>query len=92
MKALTWKAVFASLNPSPVFEVVAVWAEGLAMNGDRSRSKEIDCADDYAVPKRAANEQLRAKEDVAVPLSEILNARSDGHESQRIVPGQPLDT
>jgi len=29
-------AVFASLNPSPVFEVVAVVAEGLAMNADES--------------------------------------------------------
>jgi hypothetical protein len=48
MKDLTWKAVFASLNPSPVFEVVAIVAEGLAMNGDEPRSKEIDGADDSA--------------------------------------------
>ena len=46
MKALTWKAVFASLNPLLVFEVVAILAEGLAMNGDESRSKEIEGADD----------------------------------------------
>jgi hypothetical protein len=46
MKALTWKAVFASLNPSPVFEVVAIVAEGLAMNADESRSKETEGADD----------------------------------------------
>ena len=46
MKALTWKAVFASLNPLLVFEVVAILAEGLAMNGDESSSKEIDGADD----------------------------------------------
>jgi hypothetical protein len=46
MKALTWKAVFASLNPSPGFEVVATLAEGLAMNGDESRSKETEGADD----------------------------------------------
>ena len=41
MNALTWKEVFASLNPSPVFEVVAVLAEGLATNGDESCSEEI---------------------------------------------------
>jgi len=46
MKALTWKAMFASLNPSPVFEVVAILAEGLAMNGDESRSRETEGADD----------------------------------------------
>jgi hypothetical protein len=46
MKALAWKAVFASLNPSPVFEVVAIVAEGLAMNDDESGSKENDGADD----------------------------------------------
>jgi hypothetical protein len=38
--------VFASLNPAPVLEVVAILAEGLAMNGDESSSKEIDGADD----------------------------------------------
>jgi hypothetical protein len=34
MKALTWKAVFATLNPSPVFEVVAIFGEELAINGN----------------------------------------------------------
>ena len=40
MSALTWKAVFASLNPSPVFEVVAAFAEGLAMDDDESPSQK----------------------------------------------------
>jgi hypothetical protein len=51
MKALTFKAVFASLNPSPVFEVVAMLAEGLVLNGDESRSKEIAGASDLALPE-----------------------------------------
>jgi hypothetical protein len=46
IKSLTWKAVFASLNPSPVFEVVAMLAERLATNGDESRSRNIDDAKD----------------------------------------------
>jgi choline dehydrogenase-like flavoprotein len=33
VKAQTWKEVFASLNPSPVFEAVAVLAEVLAIDG-----------------------------------------------------------
>jgi hypothetical protein len=34
MKALTWKEVFASTNPSPVFEALAMFAEDLAIKGD----------------------------------------------------------
>ena len=30
MKTLTWKSIFAALNPSPLFEAVAAFAEGLA--------------------------------------------------------------
>ena len=41
MKALKWKEVFASLNPSPVFEAVSMLAEGLAMNGDESVQKKL---------------------------------------------------
>jgi hypothetical protein len=44
MKALTWKAVFASLNPSPVFEAVAAFAEELAMNSDESCSERDSIA------------------------------------------------
>jgi hypothetical protein len=46
MKALTWKAMFASLNPSPALEVVAILAERLAMNGDEARSRDTEGADD----------------------------------------------
>jgi hypothetical protein len=63
MKALTWKAVFASLNPSPVFEVVATLAEELT-KGDDSCSREIDDANASAVPKHA-------EKYAALPLSEI---------------------
>ena len=42
MKSLTWKEVFASLNPSPVFEVIAIFAEGLATNGDEFCSRNDD--------------------------------------------------
>ena len=45
-------------------------AEELAMNGDKSRSREIDGADDSVVPKREAK-RLHAKEDAALPLSDI---------------------
>jgi hypothetical protein len=31
MKALTWKAVLAALNPSPVFAAIAMFAAELAM-------------------------------------------------------------
>ncbi len=62
MKSLTWKSIFASMNPSPVFEAVAMFGEGLAMNGDESGSNEIDRADDSLVPKRPTNERSHAKQ------------------------------
>ena len=34
MKALMWKAVLATLNPSPVFEAVATFAEEFVINGN----------------------------------------------------------
>ena len=49
MKANTRKAVFAALNPSPVFEGVAVFAEALAMNRNDSCLNDFDQADDFAV-------------------------------------------
>jgi hypothetical protein len=40
MKALTWKAMLATLNPSHVFAALAGFAEELAMNGNgRHRNK-----------------------------------------------------
>jgi hypothetical protein len=62
MKALTWKAVFASMNPSPVFEAVAMFGEALAMDGDESRASEIEGAVDSAIPKRLPNERLHSRE------------------------------
>ena len=41
MKALTWKEVFASMNPLPVFEAVAMLAEDLAIKGDESYKQEV---------------------------------------------------
>ena len=35
MRTLTWKAVIKTLNPSPVFEAVAMFAEELATNDSR---------------------------------------------------------
>jgi hypothetical protein len=66
-----WKAVFASLNPSSVFEAVAILAEGLAMNCGEYCSEEIEAADDSAVSKREANSDCTLKDDAAQPLSEI---------------------
>jgi hypothetical protein len=39
MKAVTWKAVFAAMSPSPVFEAVAEFAEVMA---DEGRSAMVD--------------------------------------------------
>ena len=62
MRALTWKAVFASMNPSPVFEAVAMLGEELAINGDECRANEIDVAVDSAVLKRLSDERPRSRE------------------------------
>jgi hypothetical protein len=70
MKPLTWKAVFAAWNPSPVFEAVAMFAEGLAMRGEESLSKEIGGANDFALPKRNRQISALASEDAPLP-SEI---------------------
>jgi hypothetical protein len=70
MKAITWKAVFASMNPSPVFEAVAMLGEELAINGDELCANEIDEAVDSAVLNRLSNERLRSRE--ADPSSKRL--------------------
>jgi hypothetical protein len=41
MKTLTWKKVFASLNPSPIFEAVAMLAEELAFEDTESHKQEV---------------------------------------------------
>jgi hypothetical protein len=40
MKAL-WKAFFAALNPSPIFEAVAGFAENLATRPPRTNPKQL---------------------------------------------------
>lgn len=41
MKAATWKAVFAAMSPSPVFEAVAEFAEVIVqMDSEQSRSRK----------------------------------------------------
>jgi hypothetical protein len=62
MKALTWKAVFASMNPSPVFEAVAMFGEALAINRDEYRANEIDGPVDSAILKRLPNERPRCRD------------------------------
>ena len=62
MKALTWKAVFASMNPSPIFEAVAMFGEALAIKGDESRENEIDGTVDSAVLKRLPSERPHSRE------------------------------
>src|SRR6516162_9664968 len=52
MRTLSPKTTLAALNLSPVFEAVAILAERLVLNGDESKTGEIDGADDFAVAKR----------------------------------------
>jgi hypothetical protein len=50
MNTLTWRDVFASLNPSPMFEAVAMLAEELAMNSDVSGSRNFEDTNDADAP------------------------------------------
>lgn len=40
MKTLTWKSMLAALNPSPLFEAVAAFAEELATRDSQICSKQ----------------------------------------------------
>lgn len=51
MKALTWKEVLVALNPSPVFEVMEMFAEGLVIRGGERRANKIGGANEFGVPK-----------------------------------------
>jgi hypothetical protein len=42
MRTLSPKTLLAVLNLSPVFEAVAIFAERLVLNGDKSKAGEID--------------------------------------------------
>jgi hypothetical protein len=50
MKAITWKATFAAMSPSPVFEAVADFAERLTLSRVESRYAEIGRASDSPAP------------------------------------------
>jgi hypothetical protein len=59
MRTLSSKALLAGLNPSPVFEAVAIFAEGLVLNGaSESGSSEIDGADNSTAPSRTRRPAL----------------------------------
>jgi hypothetical protein len=51
MKAATWKAVFAAMSPSPVFEAVATFAEAMVDQRRRTPFKEPNNA--VCVPARS---------------------------------------
>jgi hypothetical protein len=51
MKAVMWKAIFASLNPSPVFESVAMFAEALTIGRCYCGSRKVDGEDESVSPK-----------------------------------------
>jgi hypothetical protein len=70
MKGLAWKVAFATLNPSPIFEAVAMFAETLPMKDDESSSKEINGASDLALPKRNMQGGVLAGEDAPVESPE----------------------
>jgi hypothetical protein len=46
MKASTWQAVFATMNPSPVFETIAEFAELRADHRPTAFPEQIDDAND----------------------------------------------
>lgn len=71
MKALTWKEVFASLNPSPIFEAVAMLAEDLAIKDDESCKQEVR----YELPCRAPN-RSSGKLEGAKPRTRLTSKRS----------------
>jgi hypothetical protein len=54
--------VFSSMNPSPIFEAVAMLGEGLASNGNESCANEIDAVVDSANLKRLTDERLHSRE------------------------------
>jgi hypothetical protein len=80
-----WKAVFAALNPSPIFEAVAMFAEKLPMKDGECSSKEINGASDLALPNRDRQRSVPTDDDAPAPVVRNLRTRSDSNESDRIV-------
>ena len=54
MKATTWKAVFATMSPSPVFEAIAEFAELRADHRRGAFPKQID--DGGRFPRLSGND------------------------------------
>ena len=50
MRTFLPKALLAALNLSPVFEAVAIFAEGLVLRGGESRPSKIDGVDNLRCP------------------------------------------
>ena len=71
MRTLSPKALLTAFNPSPVFEAVAIFAERLVLNGDESKTGEIDGADDFAVAKRRVQMSSCFNENAALRLSDL---------------------
>ena len=74
MRTLSSKTLLAALNPSPVFEAVAIFAERLALNSDESRPNEIGMADNFAVPKRRGQMSARFQKDGRRTIDYVIRA------------------
>ena len=61
MKALTWKSVLVTLHPSPVFEVMEIFAQGLAIRDNERRPKKVGRANHFELPKRNNQTSVRAE-------------------------------
>ena len=72
MRTLSSKTLLAALNPSPVFEAVAIFAERLALNGDESRPNEICVADNFGVQKRRGQMSVRFKGETALQTASSM--------------------
>jgi hypothetical protein len=80
-----WKAVFAALNLSPVFDAVAMFAEGLAMRDDESAQRRLP--EQLTCDSEAESAKERARQGRCVDaVVDNLNAQSASYESQRISP------
>ena len=71
MRTISSKTLLAALNPSPIFEAVAIFAERWVLNDDESKAGEIDGADNFAVAKRRVQMSSRFNEDAALTLSDL---------------------
>jgi len=73
MRTPSATTLLAALNPSPLFEAVAIFADRLVVRGDEFPSSEIDGAHTFAVPKRRRQMTLRFEQNAALPLTEVRN-------------------